>query len=225
MCDLLSFLFPSFCVGCGAVENHFCSSCKMALKTKKGEDCFYCGRKSMYGLTHTACKKRGGVDGWVATYKYDALFKKVLTGAKYKRAFLVLDSLLKQDDITSYKTIWRWKKLFDPTITPVPLNVRRLDERGFNQSSIIGRHLSSRTGMVYKELLLREKNTLHLAQMKDPKERKKAIHNAFRYIGKEVPSSVIIVDDVVTTGATIGACARVLKEVGVKNVLAFSLAK
>lgn len=225
MCDLLSFLFPPFCAGCGAVGNHFCSNCKTALKTKKGESCFYCGRRSVLGLTHTACIKRRGVDGWVATYKYNSSFKKMLIGAKYKRAFLVLESFLKQDGVSSYKTIWRWKKLFNPVIVPVPLYARRLDERGFNQSSIIGQHLSSRTGIEYEELIVREKDTQHLAQMKDPTERKREIHNAFRYIGKKTPQSAIIVDDVVTTGATIGACARVLKEVGVKNVLAFSLAK
>lgn len=225
MCDILSFLFPCFCVGCGSLGSYFCSNCKAVLKKNRGESCLYCGKRTALGLTHVRCKKRKGVDGWRSIYRYDAPFKKVLIGAKYKKARLVLESLLKQDDIGTYKTIWRWKKLFDPTIVPVPLNGRRLDERGFNQSSIIGQHLSSRTGIPHKELLIRSKNTPHLAQMEDKYERRRAVRRAFCYVGKEIPQSVILVDDVITTGATIGECARTLKDAGVKNVLAFSLAK
>lgn len=225
MCDIFSFLFPSFCIGCGALGNYFCPTCRSLLKTNKRHNCFYCEKRSALGLTHVGCRKKGCVDGCGSIYRYDRLFKKIIIDSKYKSAHLILGDLLKQDEILLYKTIWKWKNLFDLVIAPVPLNAKRQDERGFNQSEIIAKHISSRTGVPYKELLLREKDTPHLARMKTPNERKRAIRHAFRYMGRSAPHSVLLIDDVITTGATIGECSRVLKGVGVKNVLAFSLAK
>lgn len=225
MCDLLGFLFPSFCLGCGALGSYICPACKKELKRKKEDTCLYCGKKSALGLTHIKCKKRGGLDGWTSMYKYDPSFKRVLVAAKYKKARLVLEELLKQDNLLQYKNILRWRTLFSPIITPVPLHPQRLDERGFNQSSTIAKHIASRVGMPYEELLSREKNTPHLAQMNDSFKRKSTIKGAFRFVGKRVPESILLVDDVLTTGATMGESVRTLKKAGVKNVLGFSLAK
>lgn len=225
MCDLLSFFFPSFCVGCGALGGYVCSTCFRLIKKNKDESCFYCGKKSPLGLTHVKCRKREGIDGWWVPYKYEASFKRILIGAKYKRAHLILQSLLNHDSPPLYRAIWRWKKVLDPIIVPVPLSAQRMRERGFNQSLIIGEHLASRTGIPIGEILIRIKNTPHLAKMKDRGMRKKAARHAFRFVGAEVPRAVLLVDDVITTGATIGECARSLKRAGVETVLAFSLAK
>lgn len=225
MCDLLGFLFPSFCLGCGALGSYVCPICKKELKRKKEDICLYCGKKSALGLTHRKCKKKGGLDGWTSMYKYDAPFKKILIASKYKKARLVLEGLLKQDALLQYKNILRWKVLFSPAIVPVPLHPQRLDERGFNQSSVIARHIASRTRIPYEKLLNRVKNTPHLAQINDSSKRKSTIKSAFRFVGKRIPKSVLLVDDVLTTGATMGECARILKKAGVKNVLGFSLAK
>lgn len=225
MCDLFGFLFPSFCVGCGALGSYVCPPCKQRLKRKKDPMCLYCGKRSVLGFTHIVCKKKGGVDGWTSLYKYDTLLKKIIAAAKYKRGYLVLEGLLRQDDPSQYENILRWKGLFSPVIIPIPLNSHRLDERGFNQAAIIAKHISSRMGMHYKDLLVRDKDTPHLAQINDPRKRRATISHAFRYIGGGVPQSVLLIDDVLTTGATMDEAARALKEVGVKNVLAFSLAK
>lgn len=109
-------------------------------------------------------------------------------------------------------------------VVPVPLHRRREYERGFNQAEDLAMHL----GVPVMKLLTRVRHTQ--SQIELPKEqRQQNVKNAFA-LG--VPSSrvpvhdiVVLIDDVSTTGSTLEACARVLKEAGVKEVRALTAAR
>lgn len=112
------------------------------------------------------------------------------------------------------------------TLVPVPLHPKRQRERGFNQALLIAKQLSIQTGLPIAPLLQRFRPTAQQAQLSE-KERAINISGAFRLERglKILPACAILVDDVITTGATIAECATVLRAVGIQKILAVGLAK
>ncbi len=222
--SLLELFFPRFCIGCGYVGAYICPTCEAAMKRTGRPRCFYCRKPSLLGMTHPSCKHKNGIDGFLSLYRYEGLFKKILQESKYRGAYTVLTSLLSFPQQSILQDTTKWRKLFNPHSVSVPLHPQRIRERGFNQSEIISTHYFD--NMFPREpLLTRVINTEHLANIGDRTKRKKHIHGAFKYVGNKTPSTVIIVDDVVTSGSTILECCHTLKENGVQTVLAFSLAR
>ncbi len=110
-------------------------------------------------------------------------------------------------------------------LVPVPLHRRRLIERGFNQAFEIARPLAAATG---KPLLVRG---IHRQVNTQPQsllaahERSGNLRSAFRIRGNLKGMTVVIVDDVITTGATVNALAAALREAGASEVHAWALAR
>ncbi len=222
----LELFFPRFCVGCGYVGTYICPLCEAKMKrANKEEHCFYCDKPSLFGITHPRCSQKKGIDGYCSLYSYEGLFKSILQESKYKGAHAILNSLLSFPQPRLTQTLYKWKKLFNPLTLSVPLHPQRIRKRGFNQSEIIERQYFEKFSFSGKKLLERKKNTDHLATIGDKSKRKKHIRGAFGYIGEKPPETVLLIDDVVTSGSTVLECAKELKENGVQVVLAFSLAK
>lgn len=119
-----------------------------------------------------------------------------------------------------------WNPSAIDLLLPVPLHPRRLRERGFNQSLLLAKALSRRTGIPYRKRLLQKiKSTPPLMELRSG-ERERVIKGAFRIIKKEeiAGKSILLVDDVYTTGATVNECARVLLAGGAARVDVFTLA-
>lgn len=222
---IFPLLFPHFCLGCGYIGSYICPRCEEKMVRAKQQFCIYCGRKSLFGLTHPTCKRKHGVDGYVSLYSYKGIFTKLLHEAKYKGAHLVLTELVKYNHPQLSNIITALKYLFSPTVMSVPLHYRRMQERGFNQSDIIAKYLFPTTLFPHGAFLKRIVNTPHLANLDKPRLRRAQIARSFSLSYTPLPHSIIIVDDVLTSGSTAFECARTLKQNGVKNVFVFSLAK
>ncbi len=116
-------------------------------------------------------------------------------------------------------------------LTPVPLSSLRLRERGFNQAAEIGRWLEKETGTEMRDLLKREEAIGHQAE-RTPEEREAAMKaSPFRlaslllYKEELEEVSIILVDDVWTTGSTMKAAERTLREGGIESIKFITLAK
>ena len=106
-------------------------------------------------------------------------------------------------------------------IVPVPLHKSKLKKRGFNQARLLADMLARECGLPVRELL--EKNKKTKEQKELPREqRKKNVSGAYqinrRACRDGMPERVLLLDDVVTTGSTLTACAKTLKEAGVLQV-------
>ncbi len=110
-------------------------------------------------------------------------------------------------------------------IIPVPLHVSRVRARGFNQAVLICRGLSGR-GPVERDLLVRTRETRPQVEL-DGRARQENVRDAFALSDPERVrgKTVLLVDDVVTTGATCRECARVLAEAGARRVFVRSIAR
>jgi ComF family protein len=110
-------------------------------------------------------------------------------------------------------------------IVPVPLSVRRLRERGFNQSLLVARVLSRKFQIpLLMDSLMKIKETPPQIGL-SAKERLLNLRNAFEVEGDIRGLSLLVVDDVMTTGATVTECSKVLMKAGAKEVVVLTLAR
>ena len=113
-------------------------------------------------------------------------------------------------------------------IVPVPLHESREGERGFNQAAVIARELARVTKLPFDEhsFVRRVHTERHRAGM-DAKARRRSVEGAFVVRRNDLIAGrrVLLVDDVFTTGATVSACASVLKEAGVEEVFVLTVAR
>jgi ComF family protein len=112
-------------------------------------------------------------------------------------------------------------------IIPAPLHWRRRWDRGFNQSDLVAREVSRLTGIPLDRRLLRTRSTPPQAGLSSA-ERRLNVQGAFAAADAKTAirgKKLIVVDDVMTTGATLEACARVLKRAGAAEVAALTLAR
>ena len=111
----------------------------------------------------------------------------------------------------------------DGALVPVPLHSARLRRRGYNQAERLARALAVRTGLPVVDCLERLGNR-RTQVGRDRRERLRGIAGAVR-VRSAPPSAAILVDDVVTTGATLAACAAVLRAAGTEGVSAIAYAR
>ena len=111
-------------------------------------------------------------------------------------------------------------------IVPVPLHRERLRVRGYNQAELIARALCSRSSLPFADLLERVRPTTKQHRL-DRAARLANLREAFgmRETVRAVPRTLILVDDIITTTATLEACASVLRAAGVRDVYGFALAR
>ncbi|MFT7328334.1 MAG: competence protein ComFC [Crocinitomicaceae bacterium] len=124
---------------------------------------------------------------------------------------------------------YQYSYFLNPLVIPVPLHLQRLHERGFNQSAGIAKELARKLpGRYMQNILFKAKKTQKQALLKNKSERIKNIKGCFRvknkYIEYIYQKDIIIVDDLVTTGATLLECTKILKKYGARNIIAITVA-
>jgi ComF family protein len=160
-----------------------------------------------------------GVDWACAVDRYEGRMKEVIHALKYERRRSIARPLGELMQMTGARIL----KDAD-VVVPVPLHPRREYQRGFNQAEDLARHLGAPVVPLLRRVVFTQ------SQIELPKEQRQAnVKNAFALTapGSRLPAPgvVVLVDDVSTTGATLDACARVLKSAGVKEVRALTAAR
>ena len=115
-------------------------------------------------------------------------------------------------------------------LIPIPLSKKRLRRRGYNQAALIANELSSKTGIPCREDILYKKlHTLSQVETKTKKERMLNLKDSF---GVRLPEkilrpepTILLIDDIITTGATLNEAAKTLKSAGFKKVIGIVVAK
>jgi len=209
-------VFPASCLNCGADDEFVCFNCLSGIKLRTFNE-------SWEKLVCDDCLDRVFIAG-----RYEnELLKKMILNSKYQGQKVLLDLLGKlllrfaqETDLVSYLGQ-------GAVLLPLPLHPRRLRERGYNQSFILCQHLSRHFSLPIEESLLkRVKYTKH--QVKLPAEKRRFNVRGVFKIDRKInilPDRILLVDDVVTTGASLNEAARTLKAAGVHKVFALVIAK
>lgn len=232
-CNLfLDLIFPIKCIGCGKFGAYLCKKCLGTLSIKKIFECIGCKKNTPFGQTCYLCKKSNSVDQLlvVADYK-NFLVEKILKFLKYR--FI---SDMGQPIFVLIKNYLKWlnlKKGFNvfevnPLLIPVPLHLRRLNWRGFNQSELLASNLAETFQVeLALDAIERSSGSTPQADIKEREKRLKNLNGVFKIkngigiIGREI----LLIDDVCTTGATLNECAKVLKDNGASRVVALVVAR
>ncbi|HUN70415.1 MAG TPA: ComF family protein [Burkholderiales bacterium] len=214
-----SLLFGGSCYLCrGAARDVLCERCDADLPRFGADYCPRCALASPAGAVCGRCLTQSpAYDATVAALAY-AFPADVLVQALKFRGELALAPLLGRllaDRVTGRKV---------DCIVPVPLSARRLRSRGYNQALEVARHVAKATRTrLAPELCERTRDTS--AQMDLPTaERERNVRGAFD-CPRLVEGTIAVLDDVMTTGATLAECARVLLRAGAAEVQVAALAR
>jgi len=215
-----------FCPECGRqftpVESPFCTTCGLMFKSREGENhrCEVCLRRPKY--FHMA--RAFGL--------YDQSLREAIHLLKYNGKLQLARPL----EILLWHTLVRyWSPEKIDLIIPAPLHMRRFRKRGFNQAYLLMRHwprmaaaenLSLPSEKIARTALIRHRRTPHQVKM-DREERQANIRNAFTVPDPHMiqDKTILLVDDVYTTGATADECARTLLKAGATRVDVLTLAQ
>ncbi len=236
---MLDFVFPAACVYCHKFVGDdriliFCQSCWSTMPLISESVCPRCGTPySSHSVLQYAPEFLCGdcrtappfFDRACAAASYEGVIKEAIhqfkfhqkTGLGKPLAQALISRIPTSLDISQYQAI-----------LPVPLHKTRQRQRGYNQSAILARHLARHYGLrVLGHKLLRTRPTNAQAQMKGRKERQENVKNAFSVRSPEVirDQNLILIDDVLTTGATMNECAKVLKQAGAASILVLTLSR
>jgi ComF family protein len=220
---LLDLIFPKYCVGCGKEGVWLCKDCKEKIIYIKNPTCPSCNRLTSNGKFCNRCRSDSYLTGViVAAYYNEGPLKEAIHNYKYN---LIFDLKHELSDILSETLNKRWNK--KAYLVPVPLHKKRKAERGFNQSELLTEEICKKFNFILiKNKLVRKKYTTQQVKLSGKKRRQNMI-GAFGWIGgKEIKNkTIILVDDVYTTGATLQECAKMLRLAGAREIWALVLAK
>jgi len=217
----LDLLFPISCAGCGREGKLLCRNCVSSLPRLMKPYCGLCASPGR--LSHCAwCRERQpAFEGIRGPFLFKGAIKEAVYAFKYrglKTAAPELGQLLAD--------YLRLHPLAGDVLIPVPLHPRRLRERGYNQSALLAKELGKLTGIrVETRLLTRKKDALPQAHTTSKNQRRDNVVGSFSCSGPISGKSVILVDDVATTGSTLSACAAALKGSGATSVWGLVLAR
>jgi len=234
----LDFLFPPSCLLCRKQGDFICPACKKSLGFLTRQVCPYCAKPSLTGQVHEACRKGYFLDGLVSAFSYHSPFKKIIAQIKFEPYLfsalgeLTVNAIAYLDSDDRFLPFRDFIRKSDPVVVPIPLHKSKLRQRGFNQAQIIGKKVASYYGLALeKKLLLRGRSTKPQFKL-DERERWRNIKGAFLIdearLGNCPASrlpSVLLVDDIWTTGATMKEATRVLKRAGIPKVWGLTLAQ
>lgn len=233
VCGLLDLLFPDVCRVCEQPlhEVSRIPVCEACLKQPQAlEAQFYCRTCRTPFLNRYPLDESGrcalcrlGVNGFDEVYSagaYDGALRKLIHLFKFEGVHTLarpLGDFLKQ-------SLPREQR-FD-AVVPMQLHWRRRWQRGFNQSELLAREIARHWHIPVRNLVRRKKATAPQAGLTSA-QRRKNVQGAFE-LKRRVRLdglSILLVDDVLTTGATASSCARVLKRAGAKRVALITLAR
>jgi ComF family protein len=225
---LKDFFFPKTCIGCGYLGIYICPKCQKKLFYIEKETCFFCQKSSPFGLTHFSCQKKFYPDGIMAIFYYNHILKKIIKATKYHFATEVLKELFAIVAPKKIEKLSFFANLKNAVFQPIPLYPAKERKRGFNQAKLITSFFQKFLPFQEVNYLQRKKETKPQAEIKDRKKRYLNIRGAFLLNPKtkiEKDKTIIIVDDVVTTGLTALEAVKTLKKEGFKKVFVLALAK
>ncbi|MFZ3150671.1 MAG: ComF family protein [Anaerolineaceae bacterium] len=218
----VDWIFPPECLGCGKEGSVICEACLQKIQFLDRNRCIFCGRTM---TKEGICQRCRHEDHFFTEIRclanYEGITQEAVRRLKYENDLAV--AFVLAELLTNLVQSANW---MIELVIPVPLSQKRLDERGYNQAALLARPLSLNLGRPFTPKgLARIRETRSQVNL-NIRQRKENVQNAFIADPLIVRDrSILLVDDVYTTGATMNAAAEALNQAGCLRVFALTVAK
>lgn len=217
----LDWLFPPTCAGCGKPQFRFCPDCVQAVVKPDPQKCVLCGTRFASDWQLHSCTRKTHFDRALVWGLHSGPLRKALHQFKYRRDLGLADAFAQH-----LVSIYSVAKIGVDLVVPVPLGKKRYKERGYNQAALLASALSGRLG-----LRCRPKAAKRIKETKsqvglDIDQRRENVAGAFWADDRLVSGkNILLIDDVLTTGATLDSCSQALKQAGAAKIVTLTLAR
>lgn len=175
----------------------------------------------------------GNLDQVISAVVYNKVAQRLIRQFKYKPYVSGLSKIISEimnEGLAQNESFYRFVEQFEPIVVPIPLSPKRLRERGYNHAELLASYVAKYFNLAMSgRLLVRIKDTKPQYKLKKH-ERLENVQGAFgvrEYASwrTKIPRSVVLVDDIATTFATLKEAAKVLKSAGAKRVFGVTFAR
>ena len=220
-------LFPPRCAVCTEVlpvkewDALLCGTCREKTPFVPADRCMGCGMETKRAGLCADCIRRFPFSDCMAAFPYGEV-RSAIRLFKYEgvKSFGGRLGSLMGDFLLLNRPEWAERA---DGILPIPLHPKKLKRRGFNQAELLACAISEKTGIpLFSDLLERKEDTVPQSTL-SVEERKKNLKDGFRLTGEVAGKTILLVDDIFTTGTTCGECARTLLRGGAKEVFVYCL--
>jgi ComF family protein len=211
----LEILLPPACAGCGRFGDLVCRTCLARFRRASSPD-------DRFAAADPGTLVGDTLELAVAAFVHAGNLRRALQRFKYGGSGSIAEPLAR----AAAPALEALTRVCGPLpLVPVPVHAARLRQRGYNQAALLAAALASRTGLSVIDILERRRSTARQHGL-GKAARLHNLRGAFALRdGVRSPPMVILVDDILTTSATLESCARVLREAGAVAVYGFSIAR
>jgi ComF family protein len=219
---VLDWLFPPACGGCGTPGTRWCTDCQNKVQEITGTICDSCGiPQANAGLCNRCQDNRPAFKQLRSWAVFEKPVQQALHRLKYRRDIGMGEALANQMEVCIRRLNWPVD-----TLLPIPLGKKRLRERGYNQVAMVAIPLSMQLGLNYlPTALVRARETRSQVGL-SAGERQLNVKDAFLADRRKVYGrTILLIDDVSTTGSTLSSAAEALCSAGAMDVFAMTIAR
>jgi ComF family protein len=212
---LLDLLLPPACAGCGRFGHLVCPTCLGRFRHAVAQ-------RDRFAAADPGMIVGDALELAVAAFEHEGALRRALQRLKYGGSGRIAVPLARASGSALEALVGVCGPL---PLVPVPVHGARLRQRGYNQAALLARALGAEAGLPVLEILERRRATARQHGL-GKAARLHNLRGAFALrAGATVPSRLILVDDILTTSATLEACAGVLRSAGAASVYGFAIAR
>lgn len=212
--NILDLIYPPVCGICGKLNsNWLCVKCEKKMKNLYN-----------FEIEYYEDSDEKYFDEFIYLFKYEGIIRDIMLDYKFKEKSYKYRSFI--NFWFKYENACEIINNYD-IIIPIPISKKRFKQRGYNQSSILAKYISSKTNIDFNEkILIKSKDTIAQSKL-NKKQREQNIKDVYKLQNskKILNKKILLLDDIYTTGNTVNECSKILRSASPKKIGILAITK